>query len=145
MGGDDWSCDQTLGGHSSTVWMVDFSPDGSQMVTCSDDSTVIVWSRDPMHPFPQFTRQSTITGHHPRTIYSVSWSHPGILTACGDDAIRLFTPTPATPTDPPSYNLSDTVYHAHSADVNCVKFNPEGTLAASCSDDGVVKIWEVLG
>jgi WD40 repeat protein len=33
---------------------------------------------------------------------------------------------------------------AHENDVNCVAFHPvNGTILASCSDDGKVKIWKV--
>ena len=44
----EWECAQTLAGpglgHSSTVWGVAFSRDGSQMVSCSDDQTLRVWA-----------------------------------------------------------------------------------------------------
>lgn len=44
----EWECAQTLAGpgqgHSSTVWDVAFSRDGTQMVSCSDDQTLRVWA-----------------------------------------------------------------------------------------------------
>ena len=44
----EWECAQTLAGpglgHSSTVWGVAFSRDGSHMVSCSDDQTLRVWA-----------------------------------------------------------------------------------------------------
>lgn len=44
----EWECAQTLAGpglgHSSTVWGVAFSRDGSQMVSCSDDQSLRVWA-----------------------------------------------------------------------------------------------------
>eukprot|EP01064_Diplonema_japonicum_P036006 TRINITY_DN7965_c0_g1_i1.p1 TRINITY_DN7965_c0_g1~~TRINITY_DN7965_c0_g1_i1.p1 ORF type:complete len:319 (+),score=66.29 TRINITY_DN7965_c0_g1_i1:46-1002(+) len=138
VGDDDWECTQTLHGHNSTVWMADFSPDGQRMVTCSDDSSLIIWVKSPEG---QFLKEATLASEHTRTIYAVAWSEHGILTASGDDAIRLFTPTP-TPGGPPSYPLAHRVPHAHLADVNCVKWGPH-QQAASCSDDGCIKIWKL--
>lgn len=41
---DDWFCTQTLNEHTSTVWSVSFNVDGTCMVSCSDDKSVVVWS-----------------------------------------------------------------------------------------------------
>ncbi len=31
---------------------------------------------------------------------------------------------------------------AHSADINSLRWEPNGKLLASCSDDGTVKVWQ---
>lgn len=41
-----------------------------------------------------------------------------------------------------SYELLLTVPHAHTADINCVSWAPQGNILASCADDGTVKLWE---
>ena len=41
--GEDWSCRQTLSGHTSTVWDVAFERSGARMASCSDDKTVALW------------------------------------------------------------------------------------------------------
>ena len=36
--------EQTLEGHTSTVWSAQFEPDGQKIVSASSDETVRVWS-----------------------------------------------------------------------------------------------------
>jgi cytosolic iron-sulfur protein assembly protein CIAO1 len=40
---DDWLCAYTITGHRSTIWQLDFSPDGSHLCACSEDMTWSVW------------------------------------------------------------------------------------------------------
>lgn len=65
-----------------------------------------------------------------------------LVTACGDDAVRVFKEEETTDPDQPVFLLAAQVTKAHSQDVNCVSWNPkqEGLLA-SCSDDGEIAIW----
>ena len=84
---EEWICRQTLHGHDSTVWAVDFVPDGTRMISCSDDRDVKVWS---IHSDPQLqlTLHTTITGYHDRTIFYVHVSPEGLI-ATGLDAGRV--------------------------------------------------------
>eukprot|EP00878_Enallax_costatus_P024775 GHUV01026461.1.p1 GENE.GHUV01026461.1~~GHUV01026461.1.p1 ORF type:complete len:406 (+),score=78.94 GHUV01026461.1:109-1326(+) len=94
----DWICVQTLEGaavgHTSTVWSVCFSADGTRLASVSDDLTLRVWnvswSQD-LPPTPHAVLAATISGHHKRTIFSVDWSREGVV-ATGDaaNAINLF-------------------------------------------------------
>jgi len=44
------------------------------------------------------------------------------------------------------FTLLSTLERAHTADVNCVKFHPTMPhILASCSDDGTIKIWRLVG
>lgn len=65
-----------------------------------------------------------------------------LVTACGDDAVRVFKEEETADPDQPVFSLAAQVTKAHSQDVNCVSWNPkqEGLLA-SCSDDGEIAIW----
>ena len=66
-----------------------------------------------------------------------------IATACGDDKIRIFRedPTGGDP-DQPSFHLVAVMENGHTQDVNSVAWNPkEAGLLASCSDDGLIKLW----
>ncbi|SBT78674.1 cytosolic iron-sulfur protein assembly protein 1, putative [Plasmodium ovale] len=46
---DEWSCIQTMKGHTSVVWCVSFNFDGSEFATCSDDKTIIIWTSEKKH------------------------------------------------------------------------------------------------
>ena len=65
-----------------------------------------------------------------------------LATACGDDTIRIFKEDITNDDNQPSFSLICTVPNAHTQDVNSISWNPkELGLLASCSDDGLVKIW----
>lgn len=66
-----------------------------------------------------------------------------LVTACGDDAVRVFKEDATSVPDQPVFSLVAQVTKAHSQDVNCVTWNPkEAGLLATCSDDGEIAIWQ---
>lgn len=110
---------------------------------------------------PRYIHRKTYPNHHQRPIYTVSWhattsSSPTttsttttttnyIATAGGDHCIAVII-DPLTASE-----RIVRVEGAHSSDVNCVAWAPTGAevdtttpVLASCSDDGAVKIWEVV-
>ncbi|KAJ9464037.1 putative cytosolic iron-sulfur protein assembly protein Ciao1 [Diplonema papillatum] len=142
---DEWTCTQTLKGHTSTVWQACFSKDGSFMASCSDDCTVIVWRLAAGKDGCTFAKECTIVGQHTRTIFGVDWSAGGLIaTASADDAVRVFKRRPDGPSGEIGYDLLAHKEHAHLADVNGVKWDPQSDLLASCSDDGTVKLWKLI-
>ncbi|XP_024358703.1 protein CIA1 isoform X2 [Physcomitrium patens] len=157
--GDDWHCAQTLGppgsGHTSTVWAASFNATGDCMVTCSDDLTLNIWdssadlSSANDDDSAKWKHLATISGYHDRTIYSVNWSSLNDLIAsgAGDDCIRIFSKSQDGDQEgSQSYELVQKHEKAHTADVNCVQWHPKNPrLLASAGDDGIVKIWEVVG
>jgi WD40 repeat protein len=78
---DDWVCVSTLTGHESTVWCLDFTPDGRYMASCSDDKTVKIWERNEAGSKTLYSLVSTLSGYHDRPVYSVSWNQDGTLLA----------------------------------------------------------------
>lgn len=153
--GDEWVCAQTLGGsgigHTSTVWGIAFDSQGKRLASCGDDLTVRVWHCGFNGSQPNFKLESTITGYHERTVYSVDWSQSGLLaTADGSNCIKVFQQSmhydgAMDPNAPPaSWHLASHVRQAHDLDVNCVRWHPSRQhLLASAGDDGTVKIWRV--
>lgn len=150
---DDWSIYCTLSSHTSTVWAVDFNNSGDSLVSCSDDQTVKIWREylPGNSAGVQTTEDSTwkcvctLSGHHDRAIYDVSWcdSTDLIATACGDNCIRIFKEDSGSDPNAPSFSLM-TQLSAHEQDVNSIDWNPKVSgLLASCSDDNTIKIWEV--
>ncbi|KAK0155918.1 putative cytosolic iron-sulfur protein assembly protein ciao1-A [Merluccius polli] len=65
-----------------------------------------------------------------------------LVTACGDDGVRVFKEDVTADPDQPTFSLAAHVSKAHSQDVNCVVWNPkEAGLLASCSDNGEIALW----
>ncbi|XP_029635497.1 probable cytosolic iron-sulfur protein assembly protein CIAO1 homolog [Octopus sinensis] len=152
---DDWQVSVSLDCHQSTVWMSCFDKTGDRLVSCSDDKTIRIWQcyqSDNKLGLPTnddgyaWKCVCTLSGYHSRTIYSVDWCHltGDIVTSCGDDCIRVFREEPNSDKDQPSFTLISVVKSAHLQDVNCVSWNPKiPGLLASCSDDGLIKLWNL--
>ena len=66
-----------------------------------------------------------------------------LVTACGDDGVRVFKEDPTADPEQPVFSLVAHVSKAHSQDVNCVAWNPKDAgMLASCSDNGEIAIWK---
>ncbi|KAF7997339.1 hypothetical protein HCN44_005616 [Aphidius gifuensis] len=149
----DWNCVATLASHTSTVWSLSFDNTGSRIVTCSDDKNLKIWQEykpgnDTMIPTPDnisvWKCVCTLSGYHTRTIYDVDWCKKSglILTACGDNTIRIFREELDSDPNQPTFNLIASNEDAHSQDVNAVQWNPEQPgQFASAGDDGNVQLW----
>lgn len=153
---DDWTCCNTLESHTSTVWKISFDQTGHRIVSCSDDKTLKIWQEylpgnpegiDTTGKESTWKCVCTLSGYHNRVIYDVDWSPSNglIVSACGDDCIRVFREEEISDKNQPSFSLVCTQNRAHSQDVNSVAWNPkEPGLLASGSDDGDVKLWKVV-
>ncbi|HZC06287.1 MAG TPA: hypothetical protein VE338_11680, partial [Ktedonobacterales bacterium] len=65
-------------GHTSTVFAVAWSPDGTRIASGGNDNTVQVWNVKTGHT------QVNYTGHI-GTVYAVAWSPDGARIASGSD------------------------------------------------------------
>src|SRR5271154_4444846 len=75
----DWSSlEQTLEGHSDSVYSVAFSPDGSRLASGSNDRTVRVWNTATGQV------KQTLKGHS-NSVRSVAFSPDGSRLASGSD------------------------------------------------------------
>lgn len=150
---NDWTCFATLASHESTVWSVAFDETGSRLASVSDDQTMKIWREyKPDNPQgvptsngdPTWKLTATVTGFHTRTIYDVDWCKKtgALVTACGDDGVRVFVEAPDSDPHAPTFELGTVMEQAHAQDVNAVAWNPiEAGLLVSCGDDGLVKLW----
>ena len=79
---DDWECIDTIAGHSSTVWCIDFTKDGKFLASVSDDMKTKIWRKNEEFEDKDFYNHiSTLEGYHDRPIYSCSWNFDGTLLA----------------------------------------------------------------
>ncbi|KEP45492.1 tyrosine kinase family catalytic domain protein, partial [Rhizoctonia solani 123E] len=118
-------------GHTRDVSSVQFSPDGSRLVSGSDDTTIRVWDVE---------RGTTVVGPlkgHTKSVRSVAFSPDGSqIVSCSDDCtIRMW--------DARDGNLIGNPYEGHTDEVRSVAFSPRGTYVASGGKDKTVRIWDV--
>ncbi|CAE6441223.1 unnamed protein product, partial [Rhizoctonia solani] len=118
-------------GHTNWVQSVQFSPDGSRVVSGSDDNTIRVWDVE---------RGTTVVGPlkgHTSSVRSVAFSPDGsqIVSCSRDRTVRMW--------DARDGNLIGNPYEGHTDEVRSVAFSPRGTYVASGGDDRTVRIWDV--
>lgn len=117
-----------LVGHSTTVWNLSFSSNGT-FASCDNDGVINIWNLDG-------TLIQTIEAHTD-CISSIAFNRSGqiLASASEDRSIKLWS------TD----GQLIFIFEEHKAEVGCVCFSPDGTLIASIDEDGIIKIWQING
>ena len=117
-----------LQGHSAPVFSVAFSPDGSKIISGSEDNTIRVWDTG-------FLMIPPIRGHH-NWILSVAFSPDGskIISGSFDRTIRIWDANTGVWILPP--------LRGHNDCVRAVAFSPDGSKIISGSDDMTVRVWD---
>ncbi|KAL3419089.1 WD domain-containing protein [Phlyctema vagabunda] len=120
---------RTLEGHLAGVSTIAWSPDSSTLATGSDDKLIRLWDRASGKPYPV-----PLAGHH-NYVISLAFSPKGNMLVSGsfDEALFLW--------DLRARRQMRSL-PAHSDPIGAVDFVRDGTLIASCSTDGLIRVWD---
>lgn len=114
--------------HGGAIRAVVVSPDGRQLATASDDTTVALWNAETGQPL------GALAGHDER-VWSVAFGPKGkwIASASADGTVKLWD--------------TETKRHrtltGHTGAVQAVAFINDGTRVVSASLDRTVRVWDI--
>jgi WD40 repeat protein len=113
------------------IYSVAFSPDGSRIVTASDDRNARVWLREPGR---WAVKDPPIVLPHQGRVLGAVFSPDGrkIATSSADRHVRIW--------DPDGKVLRD---FSHSDEVWQIGFSSDGKWLVSSSLDGTAKVWDL--
>ena len=120
----------TLRGHKGPIFSLKWNKKGNYLLSGSYDKTTIVWDVSGSQGFieQQFT-------DHQAPALDVDWKDNTTFASCSTDkTVHICRVGMKRPLK---------TYTGHTDEVNAVKWDPSGTLLASCSDDCTAKVWDV--
>ncbi|XP_060800929.1 transcription initiation factor TFIID subunit 5 [Amyelois transitella] len=121
---------RTLFGHSGPVYKVGFDPFKALLLSCSEDSTVRLWSL-------QCWTCLVVYRGHVWPVWDVRWSpHGHYFVSCGHDRTARLWAT--------DHHQPLRIFSGHLSDVDCVQFHPNSNYVATGSSDRTVRVWDCL-
>ncbi|GMH25211.1 hypothetical protein Nepgr_027054 [Nepenthes gracilis] len=124
----DGTLKTTLSKHKGPIFSLKWNKGGDYLLTGSCDQTSIVWDVKAEECKQQFYLHSGPT-------LDVDWrNNVSFATSSTDNMIYVWKVGESNPIK---------TYAGHQGEVNCVKWDPTGSLLASCSDDVTAKIWSM--
>ncbi len=120
-----------MSGHQRDVWDVEFSPDGTRLVTASGDQTVRQWDAQTQYPIGE-----PLVGHSDG-VTGATFGPNGdwIVSAGNDGTIRMWDPgTAAALREPIS---------ADSGPLPALAVSPDGTRVVTGGADHSVRMWDL--
>lgn len=160
----DWYCAMSLSTvHTSTIWTLTVAPSATRFISGSADQSLAIYKcftpeelqqRDvKLGQVGSSRKKATwecvgkLPNAHSSTIYCVDYaptraSH-GRIASCGaDNRIQIYREVSNSTPEQPLFVVDAAVTVRTGGDVNCVQWHPyDGSVLASTSDDGSVRIW----
>jgi cytochrome c len=119
-----------LRGHGGPVRTLAVSPDGTQAISGSFDTSAIRWSLSK-------NAAEQVLRFHDGAVNAVAFLADGRVVTSGEDArIAIWTPGAALPS---------AVLEGHTAPVVALAVSPDGTTLASASWDRTARLWSLTG
>jgi len=119
----------TLRGHKGPIFSLKWNKRGNYLLSGSYDKTTIVW--DVSGNTGSIQQQFT---DHQAPALDVDWKDDTTFASCSTDKTVNICKVGVT--------LPLKTFCGHTDEVNAVKWDPSGTLLASCSDDCTAKVWD---
>jgi WD40 repeat protein len=118
----------TLRGHEGPIWSVAFSPDGTRMITGSEDNTARIWD-------VATGREVSILKGHASDVIAAIFSPDGrhIVTGSYDTTAKVWDARTGREL---------VTFKAHVKPVCTVSMSPDGKKIVTGSTDGTARVWE---
>lgn len=116
----------TLGQHKGPIFALKWNKKGNYILSAGVDKTTIIWDASTGNCTQQFA-------FHTAPALDVDWQSNISFASCSTDqcihVCKLGVEKPIK------------TFTGHTNEVNAIKWDPQGVLLASCSDDMTLKIW----
>jgi WD40 repeat protein/tRNA A-37 threonylcarbamoyl transferase component Bud32 len=114
--------------HQGPVWQVQFSPDGRQVLTTSEDHTACIWDAQSGERVTEFTK-------HPASVCYGSFDRTGqrVVTASVDGTVYIWEANTGRVLTPPL---------SHRGPLAGAFFSPDGRQVLTASDDKTACLWD---
>ena len=118
----------TLGQHKGPIFALKWNKKGNYILSAGVDKTTIIWDASTGNCTQQFA-------FHTAPALDVDWQSNISFASCSTDqcihVCKLGMEKPIK------------TFTGHTNEVNAIKWDPQGVLLASCSDDMTLKIWTI--
>jgi len=118
----------TLSGHKGIIFALKWNKKGSYLTSASFDKRCLVWDTSSWEIKQAFE-------HHQGPVFDIDWQNNTNFATCSTDTTVTVCKV--------GLEKPIKTFSGHTGEVNCVRWDPSGSLLASCSDDKTVKIWNL--